>query len=193
MNRIIRVAICVALGAASIPAFACKGGPPPPPPTIDIIMVGEEETSEDEFFVGINWQFGAASQAELVVGWRDVDVEHTGDVSGFGVDMTFPLKDGFHVGELRLKGIEGDEDLQGEFGLGWSFFHKGFLLTGGGQGHYFTAGADYVFGTGFEPYVGVNTIGDYDPPSWEEVEVRSCPPPFELSDDEQSCIDPNDD
>jgi hypothetical protein len=188
MKQSIRVVICMALGAVSIPAFACKGGPPPPPPTITLVEVGDREVSEDEFFVGINWQFGAASQAELVIGYRDVDVETNGDVSGAGVDMTFPLKDGIHVGELRFKGIEGEDDLQGEFGLGWSFFHKGFLLTAAAQGPYVTLGADFVFGTGFEPYIGVNTISDYDPPDFEIVEERSCPQPFTLSPDGQSCL-----
>lgn len=193
MKSILRFATGVALGVASVPAFACKGGPPPPPPTVELVEVGDREVNEDEFFVGINWQFGAASQAELVLGYRDVDVEHNGDVSGVAVDMTFPIKDGMHVGELRLKGVEGDDDLQGEFGLGWSFFHQGFLLTGGVQGPYANIGADFVFGTGFEPYVGVNSISDYDAPDFAIVEERSCPPPFVLSPDGQSCLNDNDD
>jgi hypothetical protein len=186
MKPTLRTALAVALALACTPVLA--GIPTPPPnPTFTTTVIGQEEASEDEFFAGLNWQFGASSQAELVVGYRDVDVKSDGDVDGFGLDFTFPLKGGIKPGELRLKGIDGDEDLQGEFGLGWSFAHKGFLLTAGAQGQHVTAGTDYVFGAGWEPYIGVNTVGDYDPPEFRTETTGSCPEPYELSANGQSC------
>ncbi|GAB2499341.1 hypothetical protein [Arenimonas alkanexedens] len=164
---------------------------PPPAPTFTTTVIGQDNTSEDEFFVGLNWQFGAHSQPELVVGYRDLDVSSNGDVDGFGLDFTFPLTKGFRPGELRLKGIDGDEDLQGEFGLGWSFAHQGFLLTGGAQGRHFTAGTDYVFGTGWQPYLGVNTVGEYDVPPYLTETTASCPSPFVLAPGGQTCQFPS--
>jgi hypothetical protein len=186
MKTLISKTAAFALALACGPVLA--GVPTPPPsPTFTTTVIGQDEASEDEFFVGLNWQFGAQSQPELVVGYRDVDVRSDGDVQGVGLDMTFPLKGGIKPGELRLKGIDGDEDLQGEFGLGWSFAHEGFLLTGGAQGQYFTAGTDYVFGTGWQPYVGVNTIGEYDQPPYLTETTGSCPAPYVLSANGLSC------
>ena len=187
MKPMIRIAGIALLGLAAGPALAGKGGPPPTP-TFTTVVIGQDKVSDDEFFAGINWQFGANSQAELVIGYRDVNVHSDGDVDGYGLDFTFPIKDGLKVGELRVKGIEGEDDWQGEFGLGWSFMHQGFLLTGGIQGNYVTAGTDYVFGTGWQPYVGVNTIGGYDAPDYLTETTASCPSPYVLGTDGQTCV-----
>ncbi len=186
MKQVIHFAAIALLGVAAGPVLAGKGGPPPPP-TFTTVVIGQDRDRQDEFFAGINWQFGAQSQAELVVGYRDVDVHSDGDVDGYGVDFTFPLKDGIKFGEMRLKGIDGQEDWQGEYGLGWSFLNEGFLLTGGVQGNYFTLGTDFVFGTGWQPYVGVNSIGSYDAPDFLTETTGSCPAPFVLSQDGLSC------
>jgi hypothetical protein len=183
----IRLAGVALLGLAAGPALAGKGGPPPTP-TFTTVVIGQDKVGDDEFFAGINWQFGASSQAELVVGYRDVNVHSDGDVDGYGLDFTFPIKDGLKVGELRVKGINGQDDWQGEFGMGWSFLHQGFLLTGGAQGNFVTAGTDYVFGTGWEPYIGVNSIGDYDVPPYLTETTASCPSPYVVGNDGESCV-----
>ena len=155
MKPIFRIAGIALLGLAAGPALAGKGGPPPTP-TFTTVVIGQDKVGDDEFFAGINWQFGAHSQAEIVIGYRDVNVHSDGDVDGAGIDFTFPIKDGLKFGEMRLKGINGQDDWQGEFGLGWSFLHQGFLLTGGAQGNFVTLGTDYVFGS----TMGVATAAD---------------------------------
>ncbi len=192
MKHTMRIAAVTLLGLACGPALAGKGGPPPPP-TFTTTVIGQDRDREDEFYLGLNWQFGAQSQPELVLGYRDVDVHSDGDVDGFGLDLTFPIKDGFKFGELRLKAIEGEESWQGEFGMGWSFANDGFLLTGGAQGNYVTVGTDYVFGTGWQPFVGVNTIGGYDAPPYLTETTASCPDPYVLSPDGESCEFANND
>jgi len=183
----IRIAGIALLGLAAGPALAGKGGPPPTP-TFTTVVIGQDKVSDDEFFAGINWQFGTNSQAELVIGYRDVNVHSDGDVDGAGVDFTFPIKDGLKFGEMRVKAIDGQDDWQGEFGLGWSFLHQGFLLTGGAQGNFFTMGTDYVFGTGWEPYIGANSIGDYDVPPYLTETTASCPSPYVVGNDGESCV-----
>lgn len=187
MKPMIRIAGIALLGLAAGPALAGKGGPPPTP-TFTTVVIGQDKVSDDEFFAGINWQFGTNSQAELVIGYRDVNVHSDGDVDGAGVDFTFPIKDGLKFGEMRVKAIDGQDDWQGEFGLGWSFLHQGFLLTGGAQGNFFTMGTDYVFGTGWEPYIGANSIGDYDVPPYLTETTASCPSPYVLGNDGESCV-----
>lgn len=187
MKTLIRIAGIALLGAAAGPALAGKGGPPPTP-TFTTVVIGQDKVGDDEFFAGINWQFGAQAQAEIVVGYRDVNVHSDGDVDGAGIDFTFPIKDGLKFGEVRLKGINGEDDWQGEYGLGWSFLHQGFLLTGGVQGNFVTAGTDYVFGTGWQPYLGANSVGDYDVPPYLTETTASCPSPYVVSVDGQSCV-----
>ncbi len=187
MKPMIRIAGIALLGLAAGPALAGKGGPPPTP-TFTTVVIGQDKVSDDEFFAGINWQFGTNSQAELVIGYRDVNVHSDGDVDGAGVDFTFPIKDGLKFGEMRVKAIDGQDDWQGEFGLGWSFLHQGFLLTGGAQGNFFTMGTDYVFGTGWEPYIGANSIGDYDVPPYLTETTASCPSPYVVGNDGESCV-----
>lgn len=187
MKPMIRFAGAAILALAAGPALAGKGGPPPTP-TFTTIVIGQDKVSDDEFFAGINWQFGANSQAEIVVGYRDVNVHSDGDVDGLGLDVTFPIKDGLKFGEMRLKAIDGQHDWQGELGLGWSFLHQGFLLTGGVQGNFVTLGTDYVFGTGWEPYIGANSIGDYDVPPYLTQTTASCPSPYVVGSDGESCV-----
>ncbi|KFN44230.1 hypothetical protein [Arenimonas oryziterrae] len=193
MKQVIRIGVLALVGLACGPALAGKGGPPPPTRTTTV--VGEEEVNDNEFFVGINWQFGGKSQAELVVGYRDVDVNSNGDVKGAGIDMTFPLTGGFRAGELRLKGIDGKDDLTGEYGAGWSFDENAFLVTGAAQAEFVTFGTDYLFGKGkgWRPYAGLNTVSGYTPPPYRTVSNVSCPAPFELSPDQLSCNFPQSD
>lgn len=187
MTPFFRIAGIAALTLAAGPAFAGKGGPPPTP-TFTTVVVGQDKSSEDEFFAGINWQFGASPQAEIVLGYRDVNVHSDGDVDGMGLDFTFPIKNGITFGEMRFKAIDGQDDWQGELGLGWSFLHKGFLLTGGAQGNFLTLGTDYVFGSGWEPYIGANSIGDYDAPSYLTETTASCPSPYVVAANGISCV-----
>ena len=187
MKSMIRIASIALLGIAAGPALAGKGGSPPTP-TFTTVVTGQDKVGDDEFFAGINWQFGADSQAEFVIGYRDVNVHSDGDVAGVGVDFTFPFKDGLKFGEVRLKGIDGQDDWQGEFGWGWSFMHKGFLLTGGAQSNFVTLGTDYVFGTGWEPYIGINSVSDFDVPPYLTQTTASCPSPYVVGASGMTCV-----
>ncbi len=187
MKRVLSCFALVVLALVAGPALAGKGGPPPP--DFEEVIIGEDKESEDQFYAGLNWQFGSKSHAEFVIGFRSVDVKSGGDVKGAAVDLTFPIGDGFKVGELRLKAVNGEEDWQGELGLGWSFAQEGFLFTGGVQGNYINLGADFVFnGGGFQPYLGINSIGEYDRPDYLTELVGSCPSPYVYDPDSESCV-----
>ena len=130
------------------------------------------EVSKDEAFIGLEWTIGKSILPEVQVGHRDVDVESDGDVSGGQVSLTFDIAQ-MSFSKLRVEGIQGDEDLQGQLGVGYNFMQPGFLLTGGGQGNYVFTGVDYTLGAGFDFRGGVNTISDYEVPS--ETVTVSCP------------------
>lgn len=156
--------------------FAClimvnvaQGGALQPEDPIETRTGGE--VSKDEAFIGLEWTIGKSILPEVQVGYRDVDVETDGDVSGGQVSLTFDIEQ-MSFSKVRVEGVQGDEDIQGQLGVGYNFAQSGFLLTGGAQGNYVFAGLDYTFGSGFDFRGGVNTISDYDVPS--ETVTLSC-------------------
>ena len=153
MNRVL-----VGVGCLVWFSAAQAGGPQP------IETRTGKEVSKDEAFIGLEWTIGKSVLPEVQVGYRDVDVETDGDVSGGQVSLTFDIAQ-MSFSKLRVEGIQGDEDLQGQLGVGYNFAQSDFLLTGGGQGNYVFAGVDYTLGAGFDLRGGVNTISDYEVPS----------------------------
>lgn len=85
------------------------------------------------------------------------------------------------LGKFKLEGVEGDDDVQGQLGLGYNLADQGFLNTGGAQGNHIFAGLDYTFGTGLDVTAGINTIGDYNAP--DERVTLSCDEGFTLEGD----------
>lgn len=169
--------LLVGIACAVMFNVAQAGEAPPPPPT-ETRTGGE--VSKDEAFIGLEWTIGKSILPEVQVGYRDVDVESDGDVSGAQVSLTFNIEQ-MSFGKLRLEGVQGDEDIQGQLGVGYNFAQPGWMLTGGGQGNYVFAGVDYTIGSGFDFRGGVNTISDYDVPS--ETVTLSCPDNYSLKGD----------
>jgi len=113
---------------------------------------------ETQFLGGVQWNFGT-SVPELVLGFRQTRTSTDDDVIGGKLDFAFPLNahflDGFTV---RGMGLAGDRDAQGEFGVGLRGWNFKPLLAAGAQGPYVNGGANYIFGEGFEPYLGANSL-----------------------------------
>lgn len=120
------------------------------------------DDDDEEFYAGLNWTLGKGMIPEGVVGYRDATVDGSGDVDGGDISLSFNLQP-LGLSKTKLKYFSGEDNLQGEIGVGYQFGKNQFLGVVGLQGPYINAGADYVLGTGLEPYAGINTIGDYDP------------------------------
>jgi len=120
---------------------------------------------ENTPFAALQWKFGAESfTPNVVVGYRSVDVETNGDVSGWQGSISYDPHKG--VDKLKLEGVAGDNDLQYSYGGGYSLQHRKPLVSAGVNGSHLVGGADYIIGHNkIEPYVGVTTLGDYDVPS----------------------------
>ncbi|GAA0789194.1 hypothetical protein [Marinobacterium sediminicola] len=117
--------------------------------------------NDDELYLGFNWVFGEGFVPQLELGYRNVEVDVDGDVTGYGLSTSFILNKGFDL--LQLKGIAGDEDVQGELGVGYSLQNRSFAGSLGAQGNHVTAGVQYTGGeTPFQFYGGVNTVSDYE-------------------------------
>jgi len=119
---------------------------------------------ENTPFAALQWTFGAETiKPDVVIGYRSVDVESSGDVSGWQGSVSYRPGDG--VDKLKLEGVTGDEDIQYTYGGGYSLQHHQPLVSAGVNGSYLTAGADYIIGEHkIEPYVGLTTLNGYDVP-----------------------------
>lgn len=159
----------VILGAAlGIVAGQAAGGvAPPPAPTLTPL-----DTDEDEFYIGAIWTFGRGAMPALELGYRKVDVDSSGDVAGGALSVSYQIGKG--LDKIKLKGIRGQEDLQGELGIGFSLLNNSFLGTLGAQGPYVNGGVDFLMGQGPQAFGGINSIGSYD-------ESTRCPAGFSFS------------
>jgi hypothetical protein len=140
------------------------------------------EKTEEEAYIGLEWKIGQSILPEVEVGFRHVDVKSNGDVSGGQASLSFDIERRT-LGKFKLEAVEGDDDLQGQLGIGYNLADRGFLITGGAQGNHVFAGLDYTFGTGLDVMAGINTLGDYDAP--DERVTLSCPDEYTL--DGETC------
>lgn len=177
MNRFPLVCAAGACALAlAAPAHAGKGGPTEPP-TI-AASVNNESRNDNKVYAGINWNFGARTGATAVIGYRAAKVRSNNRVRGAKFEVSYILSGApMGLGEIRVKGLSGSRSLQGELGAGYGFHGQAFLLNMGVQGPYVNAGTDYLFGPGWQPYIGVNTLGK----ARHARETSSCPAGYSLS------------
>lgn len=109
-------------------------------------------------FIGIQWNFGASSP-ELVVGARTTRSNATSTVFGGKFDIAFPLNGKtWNQPTVRLLGLGGSCDVQGEAGVGYGFAANAPLFAVGVQAPFSTAGVNYSVPNKFAPYIGVNSL-----------------------------------
>ena len=130
------------------------------------VMAEEDNTP----FASLQWTFGSKTmKPDVVIGYRSVDVETDGDVSGWQGSVSY--KPGEGLDKVKVEGVTGDENMQATYGGGYSLQQKQALLTAGVNGRYLTAGADYLISShAVQPYVGITTLHDYDVPKEAAVD-----------------------
>lgn len=137
--------------------MATAGGPPPPTTTYNV------DKAENEVFVGFNWTFGQ-SVPQIELGYRNLDVNSNGDVKGAGASVSFDWTE-FSFDKIKLFGIRGNDDVQGQLGGGFSLLQQQWLGTASIQGNYLFINAD-LLGNGTPQFGGgINTISDYKKPA----------------------------
>jgi hypothetical protein len=157
MNTKLGLLLCGVLWVVGTTVVIAGKGPITVPPSFH-----SSKDNEDECFIGVIWIFGRTLTPDVEVGCRIVDVESDGDVDGGAFTLSY--RPGMGFDKIKLKGVKGKENAQGELGIGYSFLSNSFLGTLGAQGNYILGGVDYLFGNGPEVYAGFNTIGKYDDP-----------------------------
>lgn len=125
-------------------------------------VLAKEENSP---FAALQWTFGSETmKPDVVIGYRSVDVETDGDVSGWQGSVSYKPNAG--LDKIKLEAIKGDENMQASVGGGYSLQQKQALVSAGVNGSHLTAGADYLISSHVvQPYVGVTTLGSYDVPA----------------------------
>ena len=114
---------------------------------------------ETKVFAGLQWNFGD-KETNLIFGVRRTQTGIDSVVRGAKFDLAVPLRSEF-VGikpVVRIMGVAGNRDVQGELGLGFKAIDWKLIVAGGIQAPYFNAGVNYVFDEGFKPYAGLNTL-----------------------------------
>ena len=160
--------LALATLVVALPAEAGTGGGTQP------TTVTNSSRNDNKIFVGINWNFGVRTGVTAVVGYRIAHVSSSDHVTGALIDLTVPLTGApIQIGEVHLKGIDGTRSVQGELGVGYGFQAAAFLVNGGVRAPYANAGTDYLFGKGWQPYIGVDTLKRVRPHA--QTVVQSCP------------------
>ena len=124
-----------------------------------------DSVEENNPYAALQWTFGDKSlKPDVVLGYRSVDVETNGDVSGWQASASYAPHEG--IDKLKVEGVTGDEDVQYTYGAGYSLQERKALLTAGVNGNHLVAGGDVLLGKRkkLEAYFGVTTQGDYDVP-----------------------------
>jgi len=175
MKRLfLTLSLVLASFALAAPAFAGNSGSAP------TTTITKSSRHDNKVFVGINWNFGVRTGATAVVGYRWAQVSTSDHVHGVLVDLTVPLTGApVQLGEFHVKGLDGTRSVQGELGVGYGFQGEAFLVNGGVRVPYVNAGTDYLFGKGWQPYVGIDTLQRARPHT--ETTQTSCTPPAILS------------
>lgn len=132
--------------------------------TVMLSSVSVIATEEDTPFASLQWTFGSETmKPDVVIGYRSVDVETDGDVSGWQGSVSYKPHHG--LDKVKVEAVTGDENMQATYGGGYSLQQKQALLTAGVNGSYLAAGADFLISHHtIEPYVGITTLHSYDVP-----------------------------
>jgi hypothetical protein len=128
--------------------------------TPDVGPVYVRSTLQTVFSFGVQWDFGD-NRPDFVAGVRRTQTNTTSHVIGSKVDLAFPMTfdDGFQP-RVRALALAGNRTAQGEAGVGVTLNKSKFspLVAAGVQLPHVNGGANYVYGAGLKPYVGVNTL-----------------------------------
>jgi len=111
--------------------------------------------SDATAFIGIQMDL-TDLQPQLVGGVRYTDTSASNSVIGAKADIAFPLHATTSFAPtIRLMGLAGNPDLQGETGLGYNFSTSQPVLAIGAQGSFLNGGANFELGRTWKPYIGI--------------------------------------
>ncbi len=180
--KLLKPAVAGALAVVNLLAQAGNVAPSP-----IVTVTGTNSKTETRAYLGLNWTLGGTTTPELVLGVTNTKVKTGGDTTGANLAFHLNLTGGVQPGKLKLSYLDGDNDVQGELGIGVNFLTAAPMVFLGLRGPYVAAGVDAYLGLGFVPYAMIHTSGSFDEPSGGTTTL-SCLSPWVLSG--SSCISP---
>ena len=158
--------------------------PTPAPVTVLPTGGGISHAVDEKFHVGLNWTLGGSIVPDAVIGFRHANVDSNGKTHGSDLSLSIPLTH-ISLGKLKVQYFEGHINALGEVGLGYDFDSKNFLATARAQVPHFYFGSDYVFGSGFHPFVGITSEKLSKPAS---IEATTCPVSYTFNPETGLCM-----
>lgn len=132
------------------------------PPTA--VTTGNSKT-DTKAYVGLNWSLGGGPVPAVVLGVFNTKVKSNGDTTGANLSFQLNVAGGIKPGKLKLSYLNGQEDLQGEIGLGYDFGKTAPLLFGGLNAPHVALGVDGYLNYSLVPYLTVHSQGDFNKPA----------------------------
>jgi hypothetical protein len=149
-----KTALCGAAAALLITGAAFAGNFVP-----NVPVYSTSNRLKTVFSLGIQWDF-SDMKPQLVGAVRRTETTSRDAVHGGKVDLAIPLSANMSFDPtLRVLGLAGGREVQGEAGFGWRVRGGEFMASVGVQAPYTNGGVNFVFNGPIKPYFGVNTIG----------------------------------
>lgn len=116
-------------------------------------------------YTGLKWTMGKGATPDVVVGVRSAKVKTSGKANGSDLSVTFDIKQGIKLDQVRLKYFDGKERNQNEVSLGYAF-NKGVFGGVSYKAPYANLGLDLFSLQQFDvqPWVIFDTHNRYKKP-----------------------------
>jgi hypothetical protein len=124
----------------------------------NILSLPAHPSYETRFMAGLQWNFGT-SNPELVLGARRTETQSDNSVLGGKFDLAIPINTvDFMKPVVRVMGLGGNRDVQGEFGFAMRLIDWKPMLSLDAQGPYSTAGFNLGLDWKIDPFAGFNSL-----------------------------------
>ena len=134
--------------------------------------------TETRAYAGLVWSLNNHSniKPDLIVGIRSLRVNSNHNVNGANLGARIKLQDGISFDSVRLNYVDGQRDIQGNIGAGYSFANSSLLGNLSISGQYLNLGSDFLINTKtFNPYVDINTLSKPDKVNAKSVFIPFTP------------------
>lgn len=118
------------------------------------------DQNDNHVYVGLGWTVKHGWVPSAIAGFRSVDVDGIGDVTGVDLSLSYHFVDGFD--KVLLKGVRGEVDWQAELGGGYDFQQQSLLLAGGVQGRLINFAVDVSMDGDIDGGLTINSIDKYE-------------------------------
>lgn len=128
------------------------------------VTTGGNSKTDTKAYAGLNWTLGGGPVPSVVLGVFNTKVKANGDTTGANLAFHLNVAGGIKPGKLKLSYLNGQEDLQGEIGVGYDFVKAEPLVGLGLNAPHVAIGVDGYLNPGFVPYLTIHSQGEFDKP-----------------------------